>query len=50
MLRTRHRERLLFETGLSAKQDIVIDNTNPTIKDRARYIIPARQAGFRVTG
>ncbi len=50
MLRTRHRERLLFESGLPAKQDIVIDNTNPTIKDRARYIVPARRAGFRVTG
>lgn len=50
MLRTRHRERLLFEACLAAKQPLVIDNTNPTVAERARYIVPARAARFRVVG
>jgi len=27
-----------------------VDNTNPTIRDRARYIGAAKQGGFRVIG
>ncbi|MHC4295090.1 MAG: AAA family ATPase [Planctomycetota bacterium] len=50
MLKTRHRERLLFEACLSAKQKLVIDNTNPTAADRRRYIRPARDVGFKVIG
>jgi predicted kinase len=50
MLRTRHREKLLFEACLAAKQPCVIDNTNPAIADRAPYIAAARAAGFRVMG
>jgi predicted kinase len=48
MLRTRHREQLLLAACLAAQQAFVIDNTNPLPGDRARYIGPARQAGFRV--
>ncbi|MDF1667910.1 MAG: AAA family ATPase [Planctomycetota bacterium] len=50
MLRTRHRERLLFHACLKAKQPFVIDNTNPGRKDRARYIPAIREAGFDMTG
>jgi len=50
MLRSRHRERLLFEACLRAEQSLVIDNTNPARSDRARYIAPAREAGFSVVG
>ncbi|MCP9495936.1 MAG: ATP-binding protein [Pyrinomonadaceae bacterium MAG19_C2-C3] len=50
MLRTRHRERLLFNACLAAKQSLVVDNTNPSVAERAHYIIPARAAGFRVVG
>lgn len=50
MLRTRHRERVLFQACLAAKQPFVIDNTNPLPGDRARYIPEARRAGFRVLG
>jgi predicted kinase len=48
MLRTRHREQLLLAACLAAKQTFVIDNTNPLPSDRARYIGPARDAGFHV--
>jgi predicted kinase len=50
MLKTRHREKLLFEACLEAKAKCVIDNTNLTRADRARYIVPARAAGFRIHG
>ena len=50
MLRTRHRERILVEACLAAKQSFVVDNTNVTRADRARYIPLARAAGFRVIG
>ena len=50
MLRTRNRERILFEACLSAKQRCVIDNTNPTAEDRKRYIPAAREARFKVVG
>ena len=48
MLRTRTRERLLMDACIEAKQPFVIDNTNPTVEERARYIAPAIAAGFRV--
>lgn len=50
MLRTRHRERTLFQACLTCGQDVVIDNTNPTAADRARYIGPTKAAGARITG
>jgi predicted kinase len=48
MLRTRNREAILLRACLDAKQRFVVDNTNPSPSDRARYIAPARAAGFRV--
>jgi len=50
MLKTRHRETLVLQACIAAKQPFVVDNTNPTRADRARYIAPARAAGFGVTG
>ncbi len=40
----------MFEACLAAKQSVVIDNTNPTRQDRARYIEPAKSHGFSVSG
>jgi predicted kinase len=50
MLKTRHREQLLLNACLTAKQPFVIDNTNPTPADRNRYILPAKTHHFRVVG
>ena len=50
MLRTRHRERTLFHACLACGQDVVIDNTNPTAADRARYIGSAKAVGARIIG
>lgn len=50
MLRTRYREKRLFEQGLALGLPMVVDNTNPTIADRARYLRSAREAGYRVCG
>lgn len=50
LLKTRHRERTLFEACLATGQRLVVDNTNVTAAERARYILPARAAGFRVSG
>jgi predicted kinase len=36
MLRTRHREKLLIEACLEAKQSFVVDATNPLMADRER--------------
>jgi predicted kinase len=50
MLKTRHRETLLVDAMIEAKQPFVVDNTNATHEDRARYILPSRKAGFRLIG
>lgn len=50
MLRTRHREAILLHACLEAKAKFVIDNTNLTRADRARFIAPARAAHFAVHG
>ena len=50
MLRTRHREALLIDACLAARQALVIDNTNLTMVDRAAYITKAKAAGFNVVG
>src|SRR4051794_6064613 len=50
LLRTRGRERELLERCLRTGQRFVVDNTNPTRIERARYIEPARNDGFRIVG
>ena len=50
MLQGRHRETILLTACLNAKQPFVIDNTNPTREERARYVTAARAAGFKVVG
>ncbi|MEH1827057.1 MAG: ATP-binding protein [Nostoc sp.] len=50
MLKTRHREQIFLQACLEAKQRFVVDNTNPTVEERKRYIAPAKAKGFRVVG
>ncbi|MFN7139579.1 MAG: AAA family ATPase [Limisphaerales bacterium] len=50
MLKTRPRESLLFKACLEGKTKCVIENTNVTREERARYIGPAKAAGFKVAG
>ena len=48
LLRTRAREAAFLKLCLETKQPFVVDNTNPTVAERARYVAPAREAGFKV--
>ena len=49
-LKTRHRERLLIDECIGEGKNFVIDNTNPTRADRARYISLAKEQGYHVIG
>jgi predicted kinase len=44
--RTRPRELELLAECLRKKRPFVVDNTNPTLADRARYVGPAQAAGL----
>src|SRR4051794_553771 len=48
LLRTRARESAFLRTCLETRMPFVVDNTNPTVAERARYVAPAREAGFKV--
>jgi predicted kinase len=50
LLRTRHRERAFLQLCLDTQMRFVVDNTNPTVADRRRYLQPAKAAGFTVLG
>ena len=50
MLRTKSREQILVEACLRAKQSFVVDKTNATREQRARYITDAKSNHFRVVG
>ena len=50
MLRTKHREHLLLTACLQGGISFVVDKTNVSRKDRARWVIAARDAGFTVRG
>ena len=50
VLKTRNREARFLQLCLETQMRFVVDNTNPSVADRARYIEPARAAGFKVIG
>lgn len=49
-LHTRNKERLLLEECIRNGRSFVVDNTNPTVEDRTRYIKEAKDNGYRVIG
>lgn len=49
-LKTRYQESLIIDECLSEEKSFAVDNTNPTRKDRLRYITLARANGYRVIG
>lgn len=49
-LHTRNKEDLKMTDCLNRGRSFVIDNTNPELSDRARYIKKAKQYGYRVIG
>ena len=50
MLKTKTREARFFELCLATGQRCVIDNTNATSEERARFIGPAKAHGFKIHG
>ena len=50
ILRTRFQENKALQASLQAGEDCVIDNTNVTKAERAKYITAAKAAGYRVIG
>jgi predicted kinase len=47
-LKTRKREDKLLAECIDSKKDFVVDNTNPTVEQRAKYIQLAKAAGYTV--
>ena len=50
MLKTRNRETILLNACITAKQPIVIDNTNATKEDRKRYVEKLKHSRFQIIG
>lgn len=49
-LHTRNKENKAMDEAFCAKKDMVIDNTNPTAEERKKYILKAKEHGYRVAG
>lgn len=49
MLKTRHRENILLKACLNSKSNFIIDNTNPTVEDRKKYIDLIKDHKFMYT-
>ena len=50
LLKTRNRERRFLTACLDTQQAFVIDNTNPSRDDRAKYIEAAKAARYSIVG
>ena len=50
VLHTRKHEANVFFSALEKRQNVVIDNTNVTKAERERFIVPAKAAGYEITG
>ncbi|KRT13589.1 kinase [Pedobacter ginsenosidimutans] len=50
LLNTRNKELRFIETCINTSQPFVIDNTNPSLEERAKYITIAKANKFKVIG
>lgn len=50
LLNTRNKELRFIETCIYTSQPFVIDNTNPSLEERAKYITIAKANKFKVIG
>lgn len=50
MLKTRNRENIYLHASITALQPFVVDNTNPTVEVRKKYIELAKAHHFKVIG
>lgn len=49
-LHTRNKENIAIDEAFRAERDMVIDNTNPTMEERRKYILKAKENGYKVIG
>ena len=49
-LHTRNKENIAIRNAISEKENIVVDNTNPMIRERANYIQKGKEAGYKILG
>lgn len=49
-LHTRNKENLLLQECIGEEKSFVVDNTNPTMQDREKYIRLAKENGYFVHG
>ena len=49
-LKTRHREQLAIDECFKSGKNFVVDNTNPTIEERKKYILQAKKEGYKIIG
>lgn len=50
LLNTRNKENQLLEKCIELQQKVVVDNTNPSIEDRARYIQKFKEKKYKTIG
>lgn len=48
LLNTRNREQKFMETCFATQQSFVVDNTNPTKEERAKYILKAKEKKYKI--
>jgi len=49
-LHTRNKENILLDDCFRKGLSFVVDNTNPTVEDRAKYISTAKDKGYHIIG
>ena len=47
-LHTRNKENIEINEAIAEKKNLVIDNTNPTAEERAKYILKGKEAGYKI--